>query len=271
MKVKLVTDASCCIPKEIYDKENIGIFESIIMYENKEFRELTELNREEFLYSLNSFEPYPTSTQVSGQDVVEVCNKAADEGFDEILYLGLSPNISSQMNVVRLASKRVKDKIKIVMYPTDLVSGSQGSMVYNAIKMLKEKKSIEEITTYLDSIKEKIYTIGVAVNMESLFRSGRVKRGSAKGIMASLLKMKPIAEINTKDGVIGVGASTSFDGAIKKIPAEILPVKKRYKDAGINTAPIPTIGKKASNAMITPHKNGDFKPKTAKTIPPITP
>ncbi|MCG3227735.1 MAG: DegV family protein [Candidatus Heimdallarchaeota archaeon] len=229
MKVKLITDASCCMPKEIYEKERIGIFESVIMYEGKEFRELTELNRTEFLNGLITFDPYPTSTQVLGKDVLEVYNKAIEDGYDEILYLGLAATVSSQMNVARLIVKQVKDRIKITIYPTNLVAGSQGSMVYNSIKMLKQGKSVEEIVAYLDSIKEKIYSIGVAVDMESLFKSGRVKRGSVKGLMASLLKMKPLAEINTKDGVIGVGAGISFKSAISKMIDKI----KEHTDPNI--------------------------------------
>lgn len=229
MKIKLITDASCCMPKEIYEKENISIFESVIMYEGKEFRELTELNRTEFLNGLREFDPYPTSTQVSGKDVLDVYEKAIKDGYDEILYLGLAATMSSQMNVARVTAKRIKDKIKLTIYPTELVSGSQGSMVYNTIKLIKQGKSVEEITTYLDSIKDKVYTIGVAVDMESLFRSGRVKRGSVKGIMATLLKMKPIAEINTKYGVIGVGAGTSFKSAIEKMIDKI----KEHTDSNI--------------------------------------
>lgn len=229
MKVKLITDASCCMPKEIYEKERIGIFESVIMYEGKEFRELTELNRTEFLNGLITFDPYPTSTQVLGKDVLEVYNKAIEDGYDEILYLGLAATVSSQMNVARLIVKQVKDRIKITIYPTNLVAGSQGSMVYNSIKMLKQGKSVEEIVAYLDSIKEKIYSIGVAVDMESLFKSGRVKRGSVQGLMASLLKMKPLAEINTKDGVIGVGAGISFKSAISKMIDKI----KEHTDPNI--------------------------------------
>ena len=114
MKIKLVTDASCLIPKEIYEKEDIGIFESIIMYEEKEYRELTELDRKEFLNKLHKLSPYPTTTQVSSQDVVDVLTKAVEDGYDDVLYLGLSPNLSSQMNVVRLASKRVKN-LKLTM------------------------------------------------------------------------------------------------------------------------------------------------------------
>lgn len=229
MKVKLITDASCLIPRETYENEDIGIFESVIMYEDKEFKELTELNREGFLNRLLTFDPYPSSTQVLGKDVLEVYNKAIEDGYDEILYLGLAATVSSQMNVARLIVKQVKDKIKITIYPTNLVAGSQGSMVYNSIKMLKQGKSVEEIVAYLDSIKEKIYSIGVAVDMESLFKSGRVKRGSVQGLMASLLKMKPLAEINTKDGIIGVGAGISFKSAISKMIDKI----KEHTDPNI--------------------------------------
>ncbi|MHA2308915.1 MAG: DegV family protein, partial [Candidatus Heimdallarchaeaceae archaeon] len=215
--------------KAIYEKEKIGIFESVIMYEGKEFRELTELNRTEFLNGLRTFDPYPTSTQVSGKDVLEVYEKAIKDGYDEIFYLGLAATMSSQMNVARVTAKRIKDKIKLTIYPTDLVSGSQGSMAISAMKMLKKGKSVEEIVTYLDTIKEQVYTIGVAVDMESLFKSGRVKRGSVKGIMATLLKMKPLAEINTKEGVIGVGAGTSFKSAISKMIDKI----KEHTDPNI--------------------------------------
>ena len=229
MKIKLVTDASCLIPREIFEKEDIGIFESIIMIEEKEHRELTELDREDFFDKLVSYNPYPTSTQVASTDVLDVLNKAQEDGYDELLYLGLAPTVSSQFNVVRLAAKRFKGDMKITLYQTDLVSGSQGIMVYNALKLLKQKKTSEEIIAYMDEIKEKTYTIGIAVDMESLFKSGRVKRGSVKGIMASLLKMKPLAEINTRDGVIGVGAGTSFKSGIQKMIDKI----KEHTDPSI--------------------------------------
>ena len=222
MKIKLVTDASCLIPREIFEKEDIGIFESIIMIEEKEHRELTELDREDFFDKLVSYNPYPTSTQVSSTDVLDVLNKAQEDGYDELLYLGLAPTVSSQFNVVRLAAKRFKGDMKITLYQTNFVSGPQGALVYNALKLLKQNKTSEEIIAYMKEIEEKIYSIGTAIDMESLFKSGRVKRGSIKGIMATLLKMKPLAEVNNKDGVIGVGAGTSFNSCIKKMIEKIL-------------------------------------------------
>ncbi|MHA1259633.1 MAG: DegV family protein, partial [Candidatus Heimdallarchaeaceae archaeon] len=104
---------------------------------------------------------------------------AIKDGYDEILYLGLTPLISSQMNVARLAAKRMKGKINITLYETDLTCGSQGAMVYRALELLKRGKTVKEIIAHLDDLKEKIYTIGMTGDTITLFKTGKVKRGSA--------------------------------------------------------------------------------------------
>ena len=221
MKIKLVTDASALMPLEMMEKENIGYYESLLLMDDKEFRELTELDYEKFVNSLHELDPYPTTSQVKPEDALSVFKQAVEDGYDEVLYLGLTPKVSSQMNVVRLAAKTMKRAIKIHLYPTETTTGSQGAMTYNAMKLLQKGKSAEEIMEYLDGIKEKIYTIGVNEDIKTLFRTGRVKRGSAKGILVTLLRMKPIAHITLKDGYIGYGAGTSYKSVLKKMIAAI--------------------------------------------------
>jgi len=129
MKIKLLTDASCLFPKELMEKENIGFFESILIIDGKDHRELTELNFEDFVNSLHDLEPYPSSSQATPGDALDILKKTIDDGYEEALYLGITPKISSQMNVVRLASKTVKKQLKLHIYPTELSVGSQGAMV----------------------------------------------------------------------------------------------------------------------------------------------
>jgi DegV family protein with EDD domain len=221
MKIKLVTDASSLLPKKFMDDEKIAYFESIILINEEPKRELTEINREEFINSLSTLDPYPTSSQMSTQDAIDVYEQAIKDGYNEILYLGLTPLISSHMNIARLAAKRVKGKIKITHYPTDLTCGSQGAMVYRALELLKAGKSVPEITDHLDKLKEDIYTVGMTGDVITLFQTGKVKRGSVQGIMVQLFKMKPIAEVNTKEGFIGIGAAFSEKSAMKKMIKEI--------------------------------------------------
>ena len=216
-----MTDASCLMPLEIMKKENIAVLESLVLIDEKEYRELSGLDLEDFINSLPTIEPYPTTSQAGAQDAIDIYEKAIKEGYDEILYLGVTASLSSQMNIARLAAKRYKDKIKITVYPTELACGSQGALVNYALHLLKSGKTTEEIIPILDTIKEKIYTLGLAINMTAVFKTGRVKRGSAKGIIASLLRMKPIIEYNIKDGFIGIGTGTSNKGALKSMIKEI--------------------------------------------------
>lgn len=221
MKLKLVTDASALLPLDFMTKEEIGFLESLLIIDGKDYCELTDLKFVDFVKGLHNFDPYPTSSQVKPEDAVKVFQQAIDDGYDELLYLGLTPKVSSQMNVARLAAKTFKDKIKIHIYPTETTCGSQGALTYSAWKLLKQGKTTEEIIAYLDSIKQKIYTIGVTVDIKTLFRTGKVKRGSIKGILVSLLKMKPIAHITLEDAFVGYGAALSYKSALKKMVAEI--------------------------------------------------
>ena len=232
MKIKLITDGSSALPLELMRKENIGFLESIVIINDKPYRELTELDLEDFMNKLYDFDPYPTTTQVTQEDALNEFKKAINEGYDEILYLGLTPKVSSQMNIARLAAKLVKNDIKIHLYQTDLNCGSQGAMVYNAWKLLKKGKTSEEIIEHLDEIKEQVYTIGLTEDVKTLFKTGRVKKGSIKGIMVSLFKMKPIAHLTVEDGWLGYGASTSNEGAIKTMVKEI--ESRTYSDKEYN-------------------------------------
>ncbi len=229
MKIKLVTDASSAVPLDFMQKEDIGFLESVLIIEGKDYRELTELDFEDVFSNVHKLDPYPTTSQVMPEDAVNVFQKAVDDGYDEILYLGLTPKVSSQMNVARLAAKTFKKNIKIHIYPTETTCGSQGAMTYIAWKMLKQGKNSEEIMAHLDEIKEKIYTIGVTVDIKTLFKTGKVRKGSAKGILVSLLNMKPIAHITKEDGFIGYGASLSYKSALKTMVAEI----ERRTDPGL--------------------------------------
>ena len=221
MKIKLITDASALLPKKFMEDEKIAYFESVLVIDGESIREITELKREEFINSLSTADPYPTTSQMMAPDAVKVYEQAIKDGYDEILYIGLTPLISSQMNVARLAAKQVKGKIKITHYDTDLTCGSQGAMAYRALELLKQGKKVEEITAHLDDLKEDIYTVGMTGDTISLFKTGKVKRGSAKGIMVSLFNMKPIAEVNTEEGFIGIGAAFSEKSAMKKMIKEI--------------------------------------------------
>ena len=115
----------------------------------------------------------------------------------------------------------MKDKTNIHLYQSGLMGSSQGIMVYSAWKLQQKGKSMEEIVKYLDSIKENVYTIGISPGFDSLFKTGKIKKGVGITVIASVLQLKPIFEINLDQGVVGIGGGVGNRGALKKLVKNI--------------------------------------------------
>ncbi len=221
MKIKITTDVTTSIPKEIADKNDIEFVEFYLNINGKPTKELSEINREKFMNEAKFMTPYPTSNFPSPQNYLEAFQKVEDNGYDEILHIGLSLNISGALNSARVAAKRIK-KTKITVYDSGIMGPSQGTMVLMARKLLKKGKSVEEVIKYLESEKLKIYGAGCSENFDILFKTGRVKKGAGITVMSSLMRLKPLFELNFEKGVTGIGGGMGFRGAIKKIVANII-------------------------------------------------
>ncbi|OLS29902.1 MAG: DegV domain-containing protein [Candidatus Heimdallarchaeota archaeon AB_125] len=220
MTIRVTTDVTTCIPKEITDKNNIEFIEFYLNINGKPTKELSELDRETFMNELSDMNPFPTSNFPSPQDYLDAFQKILDDGYDEIFHIGLSPNISGALNSAKVAAKKLKEA-KITIYNSGIMAPSQGSMVLIAVKLLNQGKTHDEVIEYLESIKYNIYGAGLSINFDILFKTGRVKKSAGLTVFSSLMKLKPLFELNFETGVTGIGGGVGFKGAIKKIVQNI--------------------------------------------------
>ena len=160
MKIKITTDVTTCIPKDVADKNDIEFIEFYLNIDGKPTKELSEIDREKFMNELQDMDPFPTSNFPSPQDYLEAFQKILDDGYDEIFHIGLSPNISGALNSAKAAAKRLKNA-KITIYDSGIMAPSQGAMVLMIVKLLKKGKKPDEIIKYLESIKHNIYGAGL--------------------------------------------------------------------------------------------------------------
>ena len=145
MSIKIIGDSTTSMPKEFMDKEGIGYLESKIVIDGEEIKDLTGFNRDDFIKEVSKLKPYPKTSYGSPADAVEVFEKAIEEGHKEILYIGVSPKLSSQINSAKIAAKRLKDKAKITLYESGLASVSHGALIFLAWKLLKKGESVANI------------------------------------------------------------------------------------------------------------------------------
>lgn len=215
MTIKIVTDSTSGFPKELAEKENVGIIESKVMLEGKDLKEITEIDRKDLADSIPKLDPYPKTTMASPQEALDIFTQAVEDKYDEIIYIGVSPTISNQYNSAKVAAKKIGDKIKVTLYECGLSTTSHGALVYNAVKLVKLGKNVEEIISILDEMKTQTFTVGISPSFEALFKTGRVQKKASLSVMASILKLKPLYEIILEKGAQGCGAGKGFKGAIQ--------------------------------------------------------
>ena len=220
MRVKLVTDSTSCLCKEFYEQENIGVIESLLRIDGETKRDLSDIEREDFLNKLNKLELYPYSAHADFQDIIKVIEDTISDGFDEIFYIGVSKKITNQYEIVEFVSQEYKEKIKITLFQSGYMGSSQGGMVLIANKLLKEGKSVDEIIEILNTNKDKIKTMIVCDSFKALFKTGKVRRKDNITTIAKYFEKtclyKPIAEISHDIGVVNVGKAKSKRLALRK-------------------------------------------------------
>ncbi|MCK4896397.1 MAG: DegV family EDD domain-containing protein [Candidatus Heimdallarchaeota archaeon] len=215
MKVKVFTDLTTFIPEELAKEYDLDFVEFSILMEDGPHKETT-IDREDFINKLKDMDPYPTTSQPNANDYLEPFQKALNEGYDHVFYVGMSMNLSNAQNSANLAVKKLK-KGQATIYDSGIMAPIEGIMALTASRLFKKGKSVGEVVTYLDGLKDKMYGAGLSHSFDILFKTGRVKKGAAISVISSVMKLKPMYEFNFETGIVSLGGGKGFKGAIKKI------------------------------------------------------
>ena len=217
MKVALLVDSTSSIPQEYLTKNNIYLIEINVAVSEEMCKERSEIDIKDFMAKLPTMEPYPTTSFASPHDALEVLDKIVIDGYKEVIYPFMTPQISNQISSVKLAEKKIKEKLKIHYYPTQLAGPSQAPFIFLAKSMLDEGKKISEIFQRFDELKQTICTIGFSKDFTTLFRTGKINKSIQMSVLTSALKLKPLYEVPIDKGVVGYGGGMGYRGSIKKI------------------------------------------------------
>ncbi|GAA0228181.1 DegV family protein [Metaclostridioides mangenotii] len=188
MKIKLVCDSLCDIPKEIMEKEYIEIVPLTIMVDDKEFREGVDINKQEFYDLVKKINVIPKTSQATYMEFKEVFDKYIAEGY-EIICLTGAANTSGTFQSATLA-KNDTDQDKIHVFDTRNLSLGSGQYVIKACELLESGMDANEIVEELESIYSSVRLIFMPYTLNFLKKSGRVPITTA--LVGNMLNIKPI-------------------------------------------------------------------------------
>ena len=196
----IVTDGAADIIPAWEKEFDIKVIPINVHFGEKTYIQNVDLNFDGF-YKLvdDKSNPFPKTSQPSPHQFVEFYKNNFEPG-DTILSLHITSKLSGTYASAVAAAEELKGTYNVVTF--DSLGGSMGAgfMCRTARQMDRDGKSVEEIVSHLESIRDKVFIILTLDTLEYARRSGRV--GTLSAAMASLLNVKPIALL--QDGLVNM-------------------------------------------------------------------
>ncbi len=192
--MKIVTDTASNISFDAAKNLNVDIVPFHIHFMDHTYLDGVTLTPEKLyqLYQENPNEISKTS-QPSVGEFADVYKKYDEEILSIHLSSGLSGAYSSALNAAEMV-----DANRITVIDTKTVGPALGWIVETAARLAQKNWPKERILTAIEEVRKNTITMVSFSDLKYLINSGRISH--LQGIMASLLKVKPIIGMNESDG-----------------------------------------------------------------------
>lgn len=212
MSIRIVTDSTCDLPKDVIEKYGITVVPAYINFTDGSYLDGVEITRTEFYERLPKYETPPTTSAPAIGTFARAYKKLVDEGATHIISIHISSTLSGIYNVAVLAAEAMEKMVVKTFDPGNLSMGT-GLIVEAAAKMAEAGHNLEEILSKLKNLAERTYTFAALDTLKFLQRSGRISR--LKAGFGSLLQIKPILQMNA--GKVDMAAARTSNGAIRHL------------------------------------------------------
>ncbi len=199
----IVSDSTADLNEEYVNKTGLPIFHLTYTIEGKSYGSNEELDPKVF-YKMMRDGSMPITSQVNPDE--------AKAGIMEllkinknVLYLAFSSGLSGTYNSVRLAAEEINEEVEganVIVCDTLAASMGEGLIVYKAIKLREEGKTIEEVAKWVEEYKLNSVHMFTVDDLNHLYRGGRVSRGTA--FIGTVLSIKPVLHVDDEGHLIPI-------------------------------------------------------------------
>ncbi len=188
-QVKIITDSTAELAPELAASLGITVLPLTIQLGNKTYREGIDLTTKEF-YSKIARSPL---TPVLNAPPVSMFEQTLDELMketDEIVAILNSSKLSRTFHNAQRAASPLMGRAKIRIIDSQLITTGLGMVVVNAARAAQDGADVEQVVRLARGLIPRTYIAAFADTLESLERTGRIRK--AQSILGTMLNIKPL-------------------------------------------------------------------------------
>ncbi len=198
MSVKVVVDSGGDIPSNLVAAHGIEVVPLKIRFGNREYVDTVDLTTDEFWELCETSKELPQTAAPSSGDFERAFQQAKTEGFDEVVCITLSSDLSATFQAASLAAKSFQGILKIEVIDSRLATFAMGNLAIASSIEASKGANVEQIATLVRSRIPHVHAFGALDTLDNLRKGGRI--GKAAALFGSLLSFKPI--IDVRNGVV---------------------------------------------------------------------
>lgn len=208
--IKIVSDSTCDLSKELIEKYDIQIVPLHIVLGEKEYLDGVEITPDEIYAWADANEDTPKTSAIGFEEAMDIVKQVKDTE-DEMIVFTISGKMSTTANVFRMVIEELELENKVSVIDSANLSTGIGLMVLKAADMVKEGKNRAEICQVIEEVKGKVQASFVVDTLTYLHKGGRCS--SVAALAGGVLKLHP--KIVVADGAMT--ADKKYRGKMDKV------------------------------------------------------
>lgn len=215
-QVKVITDSTADLPKDIIEKYNITVVPLITTFDGVDYLDGVDLSPTQFYEKLTVSAELPHTSQPSPQALKEVYQNALDAGY-QVISIHLSSGMSGTLEAANMVRDMFPSDAPIKVIDSLAASMGEGLLALKAAEMAAAGENLAAITDEVTALRKRLLSIFLVDTLKYLMKGGRINKVQA--VMGSLLDIKPVLHVNQQGKIDQLEKARGRKSALKRLLA----------------------------------------------------
>ena len=196
MRIKIISDSTCDLSKELIEKYDIGIVPLTVIKDGKNYSDNVDITTADIIAHVAGGGDLCSTAALNIDEYTTVFSRYSGQ-YDGIVHINISSGFSSCYQNACLAAEEF-DNVRVI--DSKNLSTGQGLIVLKACELAQTCETLDELEEKINEIIPTVEASFLLDRLEYMVKGGRCSSAAALG--ANLLGLKPCIEV--KDGKMGV-------------------------------------------------------------------
>ncbi len=201
MKTAVVAISTGCLDYLNIKNDNLYMLRCKIILEGKSYDDYVDMDANTFYEKIKADKSLlPSSSMPSIGEIETLFETLEKKQYKQVLVLTISSALSGTYQTIQMAKKQYSGAMQIHLLDTKNAAMSEGFIVLEALKALDNHTPLDSVISYLEKLSLSRKQYFMVDSLRLLVKNGRLS--GASGFLGSLLKIKPILEVNQEGRIV---------------------------------------------------------------------